>query len=108
MKNIYKRIEKVAHKDIGSPEILALKAVEELGELAASLFHEIGYKQTNKSKEAIRENQLEEAVDVMVCMLGVLKKKGFTYDEIKTQFGKKIGKWETIAENRVLHKTIKK
>ena len=108
MKNIYKRIEKVAHKDVGSAEILALKAVEELGELAASLFHEIGYKQTNKPKKNIRENQLEEAVDVMICMLGILKKKGFTWKEIANQFDKKIDKWENVVENRVLTKTIKK
>ncbi|GAH12987.1 unnamed protein product [marine sediment metagenome] len=107
MKKVYKRIKKVIHKDVGSPEILTLKAVEELGELAASLFHEIGYKQTNKPKKDIRENQLEETVDVILCMLGVLEKKGFTYDQIIKQLNKKIGKWENIAENRVLHKTIK-
>lgn len=108
MKKIYKRIQKVANKDVGTPEILALKAVEELGELAASLFHEIGYKQTNKPKKDIRENQLEEAVDVIACMFGVLEKKGFTWKEITNQLEKKVGKWENIVENRVLDKTIKK
>ena len=108
MKKEFKRIEKVAKKDVGSAQILALKAVEELGELAASLFHEIGYKQTNKSKKDIRNNQLEEAVDVIICMFGVLKKKEFTWEEIKDQLNKKIDKWENVVENRVLDKTIKK
>jgi hypothetical protein len=100
MKEIYEKISEIAAKDSGSTEILALKAVEELGELVVSLFHEIGYKRTDKNEEDVRDNQLEEGVDVIVCMIAILAKKGFTYKQIKKKAIKKTDKWNNIVQKR--------
>jgi len=103
MKEAYKRIEKIAPKDVASPELLALKASEELGELAAALFHDLGYKKTNKTKKEIKENILEEGVDNLVCVLGVLQKKGFEYKDIVKKLHKKLDKWEKIVDTRKIN-----
>jgi len=100
MEKIYKRIQSISHKDVADAKGLTLKSMEELGELVQALLWENGYKKTDKTAEQIRDNQLEEACDVIICMLGALEKLGFTYEQIETMINKKCNKWDSIAENR--------
>lgn len=100
MKKIYTKIQSLSERDVADAKGLTLKAMEELGELVAALLHENGYKPTDKSAKDIRENQLEEACDVIICMFGVLEKKKFDYVEIKEMLNKKSDKWEKVLEKR--------
>jgi NTP pyrophosphatase (non-canonical NTP hydrolase) len=100
MKKIYLRIQELSHRDVADAKGLLVKSMEELGELAAALLNENGYKPTDKSPKDIRENQLEEACDVIICMLGILDKQNFTIDEIKEMMKKKADKWEKVLEKR--------
>jgi len=100
MKEIYKKIQKLSKRDVADAKGLTLKSMEELGELVQALLHENGYKPNNKSKKAIKENQKEEIVDVMICMLGVANELGFTYKELLEQFELKTDKWEKVLEKR--------
>jgi len=100
MKDIYKKIKSLSDRDVADAEGLTLKAMEELGELVQALLHENGYKANEKTPEAIRENQLEEGCDVIICIMGVLVKKGFTYQQILDMLNKKTDKWENVLENR--------
>lgn len=100
MKDIYKKIQSLSERDVADAKGLTLKAMEELGELVAALLHENGYKPTNKSAKAIRDNQLEELCDVIICMMGVADKKGFTYKQIVNELNKKSDKWEAVLEKR--------
>lgn len=88
MKKIYKKIQSLSKQD------------EELGELVQALLHENGYKPNNKSLADIKENQLEEACDVIICMFGVLDKLGFSYKQITAMLNKKSNKWEKVLEQR--------
>ncbi len=100
MKEIYEKIQKLSKRDVADAKGLTLKSMEELGELVQALLHENGYKPNNKSKKAIKENQLEELCDVIVCMLGVADKLGFTYKQIVSMLEKKSDKWEKVLEKR--------
>jgi len=101
MIEIYKKIKTISEHDVADANGITLKAMEELGELVAALLHENGYKSTNKSPKDIRDNQLEEACDVIICMLGVLQKKKFTYKQIIEMLEKKSNKWEAVLEKRM-------
>jgi NTP pyrophosphatase (non-canonical NTP hydrolase) len=100
MKEVYKKIESLSKRDVADAKGLTLKAMEELGELVQALLHENGYKPNNKSKKAIKENQLEECADVIVCIFGVAQKLGFTYKDVVDMMIKKSGKWEKVLEKR--------
>lgn len=93
MKKIWTRIGEVNKIDNATSERLVLKAVEELGEYAETLHWESGYKKTDKSKKEIKEDQLQEGVDVIICILASLDKQGNSYKDIKKMFNKKITKW---------------
>jgi NTP pyrophosphatase (non-canonical NTP hydrolase) len=93
MKKIWKRICEVNKIDNATPERLTLKAVEELGEYAETIHWETGYKKTSKSKKEIKDDQLQEGVDVIICILASLDKQGNSYSDIKKMFDKKITKW---------------
>jgi len=101
MKEIYKKIQKLSKRDVADAKGLTLKSMEELGELVQALLHENGYKPNNKSLKDIKDNQLEELVDVIICMFGVADKLGFTYKEIIKVMGLKTDKWEKVLEKRV-------
>jgi len=107
MKKIYKKIQSLSQRDVADAKGLTLKSMEELGELVQALLHENGYKQTTKSKKDIKENQLEEACDVIICMFGVLDKLGFSYKEITNMLEKKADKWNNVLEQREWKKNVK-
>lgn len=93
MELIWERILQANKKDNATPEKLTLKLVEELGEFAQALHWESGYKKTDKSLEEIKENQLEEGCDVIICIMAALAQQGHDYDSIKDMLNKKITKW---------------
>ena len=99
MKKLFEIIKLYSQNDVSNAEDYTLKSMEELGELVRALFHENGYKPTNKSIEDIKENQLEEACDVIICMFGVLNKLGFSYDETIKMLNKKSDKWINGLKN---------
>lgn len=100
MKEIYKKIQSLSKRDVADAKGLTLKSMEELGELVQALLHENGYKPNNKSLKAIKENQLEEVCDVMICMVGVLNELGFGYNQMIAMLDKKTDKWEKVLEKR--------
>lgn len=97
---VYKFIKKLANKDGADAEKLTLKAMEELGELSTALLQESGYKSTKKSKKLVKLNQLEEACDVIICMMGIIEKKGWSHEQIINMLGMKSKKWEKTLEKR--------
>ena len=100
MKDIYKKIQSVSKRDVADAKGLTLKSMEELGELVQALLHENGYKPNNKSLKDIKENQLEELSDVIICMLGVADKLGFSYKQILNMLELKTNKWEKVLQKR--------
>ena len=104
MKEIFEKIQSLSERDVADAKGLTLKAMEELGELVQALLHEDGYKPNNKSLEEIRENQKEEACDVIICIFGVLDKLGFGWEETKNMMHFKTDKWERVLNERKLKK----
>ena len=100
MKEIYEQIQSLSRRDVADAKGLTLKSMEELGELVQALLHENGYKPNNKKLKDIKDNQLEELCDVIICMLGVADKLGFEYHQIKTMLGLKANKWEKVLKKR--------
>jgi NTP pyrophosphatase (non-canonical NTP hydrolase) len=100
MKEIYEKIQFLSRRDVADAKGLTLKSMEELGELVQALLHENGYKPNDKTFKEIKDNQLEELCDVIICMLGVADKLGFTYQDIKKMMNKKANKWEKVLEKR--------
>ena len=100
MKEIFEKIQLLSERDVADAKGLTLKSMEELGELVQALLHENGYKPNNKSLEDIRENQLEEACDVIICMFGVLNELGFDYPSVKRMLNLKTDKWGKVLDTR--------
>ncbi|MFW5847806.1 MAG: hypothetical protein ACOCVF_02720 [bacterium] len=101
MKKLIQRIKEVSENDEASAEQLALKGMEELGELAAGLFMDSGYKRTTLTEQEVKENILEEVIDVIICMLAILERKNLLNEEaVEEMFNKKIKKWNKSLKKR--------
>jgi NTP pyrophosphatase (non-canonical NTP hydrolase) len=100
MKEIYKKVQKLSKRDVADAKGLTLKSMEELGELVQALLHENGYKPNNMKLKDIKDNQLEEIADVVLCMFGVADKLGFTYKQLVDKLDLKSDKWEKVLEKR--------
>lgn len=72
----------------------AIKLLEESGEFAAAYLMHVGSKGTKKSAEAVRDNLLEEGIDIMLVISSILMRFDFSIDEIAEMFEKKMDKWE--------------
>lgn len=101
MERIWKRIIDVRKYDKATAEQLTLKLVEELGEFAETLHWESGYKKTDLSIVEIKENQLEEGCDVIICIMAALSAKGFDYESTIKMMDKKIDKWMRKHGNEI-------
>lgn len=100
-KKLIERIRGVIADDNATAKELALKATEELGELAAALFKHSGYKGSDETNEEIEKNIVEESVDIIICALAVLERKNLLNKEIVDKmFNKKINKWEKVLKKR--------
>ena len=100
MKEIYKKVQKLSKRDVADAKGLTLKSMEELGELVQALLHENGYKPNDKSLKDIKDNQVEEIADVILCMFGVADKLGFTYKQLVEKLDLKSDKWKKVLEKR--------
>lgn len=85
---------RVSKKERKSLPNQVIKLAEEHGELAAALLMSMGQKGTTMSKEEVRENVLEEACDVVLMALSIMKKAKFTEKEIDEMLIRKLKKWE--------------
>ena len=73
---------------------VALKVMEESGELAAEVLKLIGHKVTKESKAKILKNLKSEGVDTFLATLDVLNLAGVSKEEILALSDKAIEKWK--------------
>lgn len=92
-KNLFNHLKRGAKIDTRSPEKLALKTTEELGEVVEALNWYLGDKATNKSKKEIQYALAEEISDVIICQIALAHKLGLDPDYLDEVFEKKHEKW---------------
>jgi len=73
-----------------------IKLGEEAGEVGHAFLAYVGSKNASKSalNGDLRENILEESCDVMNIAMDIINVMGFTDEEVKAMFLKKLKKWE--------------
>jgi hypothetical protein len=69
------------------------KLQEEVGELSAETLKMIGFKNSNLSKEEIKQNILLESVDCLIMSMDILSTQGYSKDEIIKMADSQINKW---------------
>ena len=69
------------------------KLQEEVGELSAETLKIIGFKNSNLTKEQIKENILLESVDCLIMSMDILSTQGYSKDEIIKMADSQINKW---------------
>ena len=69
------------------------KLQEEVGELSAETLKMIGFKNSNLTKEQIKENILLESVDCLIMSMDILSTQGYSKDEIIKMADSQINKW---------------
>lgn len=82
------------HKKNNNVDKKLIKILEEAGEFAAAYLMHIGSKGTNKTKEEVKDNLLEEGCDVCLVALSIVMRHGFTIEEIAEKLQTKMDKWE--------------
>lgn len=97
-KKLLKLITETNKLEPASTQILTLKALEELGELAEAMHWKSGYKKTNKTEEEIKAAIYEEGIDTIICVLSVLDKEGIDSKTFEKTFTKKVNKWRKKLE----------
>lgn len=75
-----------------------IKLGEECGELSAAVLMNAGLKGTKMNKNAIRNNVLEECCDVVLVSVSMMRKGGYSMDEIRAMIDKKLNKWNKRLE----------
>jgi len=78
-----------------------VKLQEECGELAVAILQNHGLKGGKKSQAAIRDNVLEEGVDVIIITLSVLGGYGFSELDFEERMGDKLRKWERTLKRKL-------
>lgn len=74
---------------------LVFNTMEELGEYVAALTVEKG-----KKAKVLKETSRQEAVDVIICALSLLKASGGSIQDLRTYGVKKLAKWKNRVKNR--------
>ena len=82
------------HKKNNNVDKKLIKLQEEAGEFAAAYLMHIGSKGTNKTKEEVKDNLLEEGCDVCLVALSIVMRHGFTVEEISEKLHLKMDKWD--------------
>lgn len=100
MKSTITRIMKVTDNEPKPPAAMMLKLVEEVGELAEAVNHQLGYLPNKKMKEPL----MGEVADVIQCAIAVARRMhpDLTLPQLCTyleeQLNKKTDKWENVIE----------
>ena len=100
MEKIWDNIIELGNTDGGTVLHRVAKLSEESGELAAAILLKDGYK-FNKyelTDVEIEDNILEEGADVLIVVLDLLNKAGFTKEEIKNRISDKMMSWANVIE----------
>ena len=92
----------LSQKNKKSLEHILIKLGEEVGELNEAFLNEISsngneYKTKEKCKKELRDDVLEEAVDVLMIVYSFLIKKGFKEEEIDKTLKTKVEKWKKVS-----------
>lgn len=90
VKPIYDQTEKDTHVSLTEK---ALKAQEELGELAAEILAYNECQNKSASAKGSPEAILEESVDTIICVVDILAKMKFSTCAINVMIEKKAAKW---------------
>jgi NTP pyrophosphatase (non-canonical NTP hydrolase) len=88
------RILKMSHRELKTLDQRFMKLGEEVGELAVGILQSQGLKGTNKSKQKIRDNILEEICDCLNALYSIASFHGFTENKIIKKMHKKLDKLE--------------
>lgn len=99
---IYKNSKR--DEDTQRHEVL-IKTGEEFGELASAYLKNTESKIASRSAE---DNILEEGADVLVCVLDLLFKSGFTHEEIGKELDFKTEIWSIKLDGREFNKEYSK
>ena len=96
MKKIFDRIQNIGQDVDATVDRRIVKMVEEFGEFSEAYLQSINFKDPKgQSPAELREHLLEEGCDMLVMVLDILIKSGFTdWDEIKVMCNQKLDKWE--------------
>lgn len=97
----FKRVERLSagNTDIEvSLEQKIIKLFEEGGELSQATLKYIGAKNVSASAGQTKDHVLEECCDVLNVTLDIINALGFTTEEARTMFDKKLDKWESKVE----------
>ncbi len=89
------QIVRNASKDSEKSELVtkALKLNEEVGELAAEVLKDCGYKKSSLNKREIRERIIEEGVDSLVMIIDILNSIDATDSEMIIAAENAVNKW---------------
>jgi hypothetical protein len=90
---IYELIQNVSELEGYSLIERVCKLQEEVGELSAETLKMIGFKNSNLTKEQIKENILLESVDCLIMSMDILSTQGYSKDEIIKMADSQINKW---------------
>lgn len=75
-----------------------MKLFEEGGELSQAMLKHVGGKNVSASAGATKEHVLEEACDILNVTIDIINAMGFSTEECKAMFDKKLDKWESKVE----------
>lgn len=91
LNELYERIKLITDTNL----VNLVHAQEELGELATEVLIDEGLVQ-KVSEEGI----FREGIDVIVCVLAIFAKRGYTLNPFLSTMDEKISKWEMNLEKR--------
>jgi len=97
-KELIEYIRKLSEHDKKTLSQKALKACEEVGELAKAILPYDGAHGTNH-RFVSKEDILEESADTILCALSIVYSLGISHDELEDMLTFKAGKWGTLQIN---------
>lgn len=87
---VLKRLEAISKLDSQTVLPVIIKAGEEFGELCAAVLKKQACSNASASSE---DNDLEEGIDVIMCILDYLLKAGYSLAQMNTMMNIKLTKW---------------
>ncbi len=102
----FKRVEQLSEGDAEVPLYQKIiKLGEESGEIDQAFLRYVGALNVSKSAEADDEETLglkllEECCDVMNVTMDIINFLGFSDEDVKKMFEKKLAKWQAKQDNR--------
>lgn len=94
-KEIVKIVKELSKKEKKDLKERMVKMYEEMGELSAAVLQHLGLKGTKKTPLQVKENILEESVDVFMLTLSLFPLLDYEPDDFLKMLHKKMKKWES-------------